>query len=316
MDCSEPSKREEVKESKVKEEKVIKFGKTDEEYEEELASGGDGPSSSSKKSSEKKPKKEKGQMSVMDMFKRAPPKKEVEKRKSSEKEGEQEQKRSKEEGEGGPELREREKVVVAVEKPKIERCSTCRQLVEQAPQYLGHPNEAVEEFVGIVDKRLSLFEDDMGGYDDALPQYKLTNYTVYDKEGHIAPFDTGIIDKNKLIYFSGYLKHLTCEDPSIEDGIPVYDCGPINAWSNAGFDGGEKALTIFSTGYAEYYIMEPSEVYKPFSKQVEEKVFLTKHVIEYLTRMRYVELRPDVEYEDLLNHLTTVVPPEGIIQPG
>merc|ERR1711990_354829 len=78
------------------------------------------------------------------------------------------------------------------------------------------------------------------------PQYKLTCYTVYDKEGHVVPFDTGIIDKNKYIYFSGYLKHLTCEDPSIEDGVPVFDCGPINAWSNAGFDGGEKALTIFS----------------------------------------------------------------------
>ena len=159
MDCTEDTKEgaKEVKEERESN-KTIKFGKTDEEYEEKLASGGDGPSSSSKKSSEKKPKKEKGQMSVMDMFKRAPPKKEV-KRKSSEKEGEQEQKRSKEEGEDGPELREREKVVVAVEKPKIERCSTCRQLVEQAPQYLGHPNEAVEEFVGIVDKRLSLFED-------------------------------------------------------------------------------------------------------------------------------------------------------------
>ena len=50
----------------------------------------------------------------------------------------------------------------------------------------------------------------------------------------MVPFDTGLIDKNKLIYFSGYLKHLTCEDPSTEDGIPVFDCGPINSWSNAG----------------------------------------------------------------------------------
>ena len=155
----------------------------------------------------------------------------------------------------------------------------------------------------------------MGGYDDALPQYKLTNYTVYDKEGHIAPFDTGIIEKGIPIYFCGYLKHLTCEDPSIEDGVPVFDCGPIYAWSNAGFDGGEKALTIFSTGFAEYYLMEPSEAYQPFARQVEEKVFLTKHVIEYLTRMRDVELRPDVEYEDLLDHLATVVPPEGIARP-
>ena len=43
----------------------------------------------------------------------------------------------------GPELRE--KVVVATEKPKIERCATCRQLVEQTLPYLGHPHSAVEE---------------------------------------------------------------------------------------------------------------------------------------------------------------------------
>ena len=154
MDCSEVRNKEELK---VKEEKVIKFGKTDEEYEEKVAAGGDGPSSSSKRSSEKKSKKEKGQISVMDMFKRAPAKKAVEKRKSSEKEEEQPGKRVKEGESLGPELRE--KVVVASEKPKIERCSTCRQLVEQTLPYLGHPHSAVEEFVGIVDKRLSLFED-------------------------------------------------------------------------------------------------------------------------------------------------------------
>ena len=153
MDCSEVRNKEELK---VKEEKVIKFGKTDEEYEEKVAAGGDGPSSSSKRSSEKKSKKEKGQISVMDMFKKAPAKKAVEKRKSSEKEEEQAGKRVKEGESLGPELRE--KVVVA-EKPKIERCSTCRQLVEQTLPYLGHPHSAVEEFVGIVDKRLSLFED-------------------------------------------------------------------------------------------------------------------------------------------------------------
>ena len=157
MDCSEVSNKEEVKESKVKEEKVIKFGKTDEEYEEKVAAGGDGPSSSSKKNSEKKSKKEKGQISVMDMFKKAPVKKAVEKRKSSEKDEEQAGKRAKEGESDGPELRE--KVVVATEKPKIERCATCRQLVEQTLPYLGHPHSAVEEFVGIVDKRLSLFED-------------------------------------------------------------------------------------------------------------------------------------------------------------
>ena len=160
MDCDETSNKREVKvenESKVKEEKAIKFGKTDEEYEQKVAAGEDCHSSSSKGSSEKKSKKEKGQISVMDMFKRAPAKKAVEKRKSSEKEEEQAGKRVKEGEKEGPELRE--KVVVATEKPKIERCTTCRQLVEQTLPYLGHPDAAVEEFIAITDRRLSLFED-------------------------------------------------------------------------------------------------------------------------------------------------------------
>ena len=42
--------------------------------------------------------------------------------------------------------------------------------------YLGHPDSAVEEFIAITNPKLSLFED--GGYDDAMPQYKLTAYTV------------------------------------------------------------------------------------------------------------------------------------------
>ena len=42
----------------------------------------------------------------------------------------------------------------------------------------------------------------MNGYEEALPQFKVTNYTVYDKEGLIAPFDTGIIEKGRDIYLS------------------------------------------------------------------------------------------------------------------
>ena len=118
---------------------------------------------------------------------------------------------------------------------------------------------------------------DDGGMDES-PQYKVTNFTCYCKEGHVVRFDTDLIEKNKEIYFSGYLKHLTCEDPGIEDGIPVYDCGPIVSWWNtgknntiqylrqfllfspAGFDGGERCLTGFTTRLAEYILMEPSEL--------------------------------------------------------
>ena len=180
----------------------------------------------------------------------------------------------------------------------------------------------------IFDPSLSLAMDD-GGMDES-PQYKVTNFTCYCKEGHVVRFDTDLIEKNKEIFFSGYLKHITCEDPSIDDGIPVFDCGPIGAWWNtgesssifttcqallfspAGFDGGEKCLTGFTTGFAEYFLMEPSELYRPVARIFKEKTYLVKYVIEFLEKAVVPENHLDCEYEDLMNALSLVVPPPDL----
>lgn len=73
--------------------------------------------------------------------------------------------------------------------------------------------------------------------------------------------------------------------------------GPINEWWISGFDGGERALVGFSTAFAEYYLMEPSEAYAPLMKPVKEKIYMGKLVIEFLLN----EINPT--YEDLLNKL-------------
>lgn len=86
------------------------------------------------------------------------------------------------------------------------------------------------------------------------------------------------------------------------------DMGPINEWWVSGFDGGEKALLGFSTAYGEYYLMEPSEEYAPFMKTVKEKIFMSKLVIEFLLN----ESWQNPSYEDLLNHIQNIVPPEYI----
>lgn len=277
--------------------------------------GGAGPSGSGEKT--KKIEPEKGQRSIKDMFSKGPAKRKVEpkdeansKRKSSEQD-ESANKKPKVEGEAAEDKTD-EKIKTETSKNNAERCKTCRQLVdsEDTPKYTGHPHEAVEEFVGISHKSLSLFEDDGDYGEESTMQYKLTHFTVYDKQGHIVPFDTNLIEKNKEIFFSGYLKHLTCEDPGIEGGVPVFDCGPINAWWNAGFDGGERPLTGFTTSFAEYYIMEPSEMYAPLMKDVHEKTFITKTVIEYLEKS--AENNEEIEYEDLMNHMSQIVPPDGM----
>lgn len=40
--------------------------------------------------------------------------------------------------------------------------------------------------------------------------------SVYDKEGHLCPFDTGLIEKNVLLYVSGYIKAVYEENADIE----------------------------------------------------------------------------------------------------
>ena len=190
----------------------------------------------------------KGQLSLMDSFKNAAAKK-----RKSEPDGKNQSDAKK------------------LKETKVDRCPTCRQNNDDPDviRYETHPDGAKPEFEAIFDERVMLESDE--GY-DSLPQYKLTGFTVYCKEGHVVRFDTNLIEKNKLIYFSGFVKPVFSEDSSIEGGVAVKDAGPITSWWNAGFDGGDNPLTGFTTLEAEYYLMQPSELYKPVMRIVEEKV--------------------------------------------
>ena len=160
---------------------------------------------------------------------------------------------------------------------------------------------------------------------------------VYDTEGHLVPFDTGLLEKGKKLYFSGYLKPIDAEDPSEEseflswtilcivifsnlllslysylfsftDGIPGKGFGPLVEWWLAGFDGGEKALLGFSTAFADYFLMDPASEYASYYVPVQQKMYLAKAVIEYLSDN--MENMPT--YEDLMGYLETTSRPPGI----
>lgn len=40
--------------------------------------------------------------------------------------------------------------------------------------------------------------------------------SVYDKNRHLTAFDTGLLEKNKELFVSGYIKPVYEEDPSAE----------------------------------------------------------------------------------------------------
>ena len=185
-------------------------------------------------------------------------------------------------------------------KPKNpKRCEYCNQKLSKSEIkfYPGHPPNAVEEYITLTNPELCLFtgnESDLFE-SDQWPQHKITYFSVYDEEGHLCPFDIGLIEKNVKLFFSGYVKAIYEEDPTPKGGFPTKDLGPINEWWVSGFDGGENALIGFNTAFAEYILMEPSEAYEPLMEPVREKIYISKGVIEYLLE----EIDPS--FEDLLN---------------
>lgn len=196
---------------------------------------------------------------------------------------------------------------------KIEKCNICKQKLEDIILYQGHPSDAVEEIVALIDPKLCIFtgDEDYIHENDIRPQNKLTNFSLYDKEGHMCPFDAGLIEANVELLFSGYMKPIYDEDPSPEGGIPTKDMGPLIEWYISGFDGGELVLIGFNTALAEYILMEPSEAYAPIMNGVKTKIYLSKLIIEFLLdeTVKY----EDPKYEDLINKIQTVVPPKDMI---
>jgi len=194
-------------------------------------------------------------------------------------------------------------------KKTIERCNQCRQDTnnDEIQIFDGDDDSAVEEFVMLCDPRLSLLSGDEENYEniEERPQHKLTEFTVYDKHGHLCAFDTGLIDKNIELFFSGHVKPIYEESPDTEGGIATKRMGPINEWFIAGFDGGESALIGFGTAFAEYILMRPSDAYAPIMSAVFEKICMSKIVIEFALN------NPDASYEELLNKIETTVPPEN-----
>nr|CAB3239240.1 DNA (cytosine-5)-methyltransferase 1 [Phallusia mammillata] len=183
------------------------------------------------------------------------------------------------------------------------KCRECRQHLTDVKLFPGDPPGSEEEFVVLTHESLALF---VGNEETGRPQHKITDFTVYDKSTHVCSFDSGLVERNVELFFSGVIKPVYDEDSSTDNGVPGSRFGPINEWWTAGFDGGERALVGFSTAFADYYLMEPSVLYKEHWSSVQEKIYMSKNVIEFLSD------NPAAAYEDLVNRIQTTVPPPAL----
>ena len=171
----------------------------------------------------------------------------------------------------------------------------------------------MEEFVALTDDRLAstgAANEDSGI--DEQPQFRVSDFCVYDKHRHLTRFDTGLIENGKDLFFSGVVKPMVGGDDATDaasdgvDGVSTKGLGPISEWWIGGYDGGDEAVIWFSTSFADYYLVRPAAVYAPFLNAVREKSHLSKLTVDFLLS------RPDADYPDLLNHIRSSAPPTGV----
>uniref|UniRef100_A0A8C3AVK8 DNA (cytosine-5)-methyltransferase n=1 Tax=Cyclopterus lumpus TaxID=8103 RepID=A0A8C3AVK8_CYCLU len=184
------------------------------------------------------------------------------------------------------------------------KCTDCKQYLDDSDLkfFQGDPDN-LDEPEMLTDERLSLFDSNEDGFEII---FILVCFSVYDKRGHLCPFDSGLIEKNVELYFSCVVKPIYDDNPCLDGGVPAKKLGPINAWWITGFDGGERALIGFTTAFADYILMHSSEEYAPIFAVMQEKIYMSKIVVEFLQK------NPDASYEDLLNKIETTVPPAGL----
>ncbi|BES95266.1 Cytosine-specific methyltransferase [Nesidiocoris tenuis] len=179
-------------------------------------------------------------------------------------------------------------------------CRACRMKFNSPHLrvYAGHAEDACHESEALSNEMLSCLYDNEEG---AIPENKLTQFSVYDENKHLCALDSGILESGKYhLYASGWVKQIIDEDPSSEGGIAVKDVGPISQWWV-----NEDAIGI-STSCGDYYLMEPSPDYAPFMESPKVKGRLRKIIVDFLQN----DENADATYVDLITFLSELVEPD------
>ncbi|XP_050436702.1 DNA (cytosine-5)-methyltransferase PliMCI-like [Adelges cooleyi] len=183
-------------------------------------------------------------------------------------------------------------------KPTV-RCKYCYKT--QTESAIMPPNAEPECIVLTNDTLANIYTDNFD-----FIQHNLTDFSIYDENGHMCSIDTGMMERNMALYLTGYVKPVYDHSPSIEEGIPAKELGPILEWWLSSYDGGDKALIGVSTDYADYLLIEPHPKYKKYMTSVTEKIHLSKLVIESILNNSESD---DPTYEDILNCIVNSVNP-------
>ena len=191
----------------------------------------------------------------------------------------------------------------------LEKCLICRQRLGEVRRF--NPDKGV----GLVElSKEPKVNIDLGGEGEAL-QYKLTDFSVYDKVGsgerHLVPiFAESLLSAKRELWVSG--KVLRIDEEEGAEGLTVVDVGPITQWTNVtGIEGGENNVIISMEHQGtpvEFNLLRPHKEYDPLYQNIFRMVFLANKIILKLIECN--DMGGSMEYSELLEFIDSLKAPE------
>ena len=132
-----------------------------------------------------------------------------------------------------------------IEVPKTEipfkdtLCQECGQYLTTVTTFIV--GNGASEMAAVQDQRMTNLSLQEALSSDMAPDFKVTNVSVYDKEGHYISISKGLIEAGKDIYLSGTLHNIMNE----EEILQVDRIGPLDSWKKP--HGWKSPLLVLST---------------------------------------------------------------------
>lgn len=180
-------------------------------------------------------------------------------------------------------------------------CKFCDQIVTEDLQVNIPANAESDECIVLAkDDLANIFTDESNTV-----QHNLTNYAIYDCNGHMCSLDSGVMEKNVKLYLTGYVKPIYDHSPAIEKGYAASNLGPILEWWLTSYDGGSQVIIGISTEFADYLLLEPQSNFKKYMNSVTEKIHLSRLVLDRIIHNE----NDNPTYEDILNNIISSINP-------
>lgn len=139
-------------------------------------------------------------------------------------------------------------------------------------------------------------------------QLRLTDFDLFDEQGHLVNLSAGLVEEGRLVFFTGWALNPVSTDAS--ERVKIIRGGPIKSWWTCGFSQNERKTIGFTTAKADYYLDAPSQRSQPLMTDLIEKTLLTGLVIETVDDA--LKSSEDLSYDELLEALEARAPATGL----